>query len=202
MTATGHPEDSTVERTRQLRACFGQFATGVAVIGYHGDDGPRGVTINSFSSVSMDPPLVMVSLARQARAAEALVDRPFSISILTSAQLDLALMFAGKAMPGVEPRWVAEGSSPRLDSVAAWMQCAPWTSYDGGDHLLYLGEVEEFSARREDPLVFHRGQFKMAGVSMTYGPRILPLDGRPIAPWLDSAHRFHSATEPGALDID
>src|SRR6476661_2624053 len=87
----------------RLRACLGRFATGVAVVAFDGPDGRHGMTINSFTSVSMRPPLVLASVARKARAHDMLEDRPFSISILGAEQEAIARCFAGG--PAANVHW-------------------------------------------------------------------------------------------------
>lgn len=186
---------------RALRNCLGQYATGVAVVTYDGEGGPRGATINSFTSVSMQPPLVMVSFARSTNAARLLGDRPFVVNVLASTQLDVALQFAGRPQPGLQVPWSAAATeAPRLRGTVAWLQCRPWATYDGGDHLLFVGEVVRHDSRRGDPLLFHRGQFRMVGVGVYDLPRVVQLDGRPLAPWVGRAHRLHEISEAGLLD--
>jgi flavin reductase (DIM6/NTAB) family NADH-FMN oxidoreductase RutF len=187
--------------TRVLRGCLGQYATGVAVVTYDGEDGPRGATINSFTSVSMDPPLVLVSFARSTGAAGLLGDRPFVVNVLAAHQLDLALQFAGRPRDGLEVPWSTSAEVPRLRGSVAWLQCRPWATYDGGDHLLFLGEVVRYDSHRGDPLLFHRGQFRMVGLGVYDLPRVVQLDGRPIAPWVGHAHRIHQVSEAG-LTVD
>lgn len=186
---------------RALRTCLGQYATGVAVVTYEGDDGPRGATINSFTAVSMDPPLVLVSFARHTTAARMLGTRPFVVNVLASTQLDVALQFAGRPQTGLDVPWSPTSEVPRLRGGVAWLQCRPWATYDGGDHLLFLGEVVHHDSRRGDPLLFHRGQFRMVGIGVYDLPRVVQLDGRPIAPWVGHApHRLHEISEAGLLD--
>jgi flavin reductase (DIM6/NTAB) family NADH-FMN oxidoreductase RutF len=194
-----HDNESELDK-RAFRNCLGQFATGVAVVAYAGEDGPRGATINSFTSVSMDPPLVMVSFARRTRAASALGERPFTINVLSSNQLDVALQFAGRPTEGLMVPWSAQASVPRLRGTVAWLQCRPWATYDGGDHLLFVGRVEHYDSRRGEPLLFHRGEFRMVGISVYDLPRAVQLDGRPLAPWVGHAHRLHEVSEPGAIE--
>src|SRR4051812_30192735 len=108
---------------RAFRTCLGQYATGVAVVTYEGEDGPRGATINSFTSVSMDPPLVLVSFARPTTTARLLVDRPFVVNVLSSNQLDVALQFAGRPRPELQVPWSPSAEVPRLLGGVGWMQC-------------------------------------------------------------------------------
>jgi flavin reductase (DIM6/NTAB) family NADH-FMN oxidoreductase RutF len=181
--------------TRQLRSCFGHFATGVTVVTYFADGEARGATVNSFTSVSMDPPLLLVSLAKTARVCSALPDKPFAINVLAEDQVDLALHFAGRTRPGFEVPWVPDAAVPRLRGTVAWFTCKPWATYDGGDHRLYVGEVARYDSCRIKPLVFFTGDFRAVGLALYELPRIVPLDGRPIAEWVGLAHRLQQISE-------
>ena len=140
-----------------FRGSLGRFATGVAIVTFDGATRRHGITVNSFTSVSMEPPLVLVSIARTAKAHDELAGRPFTVNILGAEQRQLALHFAGR--PGPEPRWVEGGTAPRLSSVLAYFECKPWAEYDGGDHTLYLGEVVDFNYRNGDALAFANSTF-------------------------------------------
>ncbi|MFG1667909.1 flavin reductase family protein [Streptomyces sp. Y7] len=141
-----------------LRACMARFATGVTVVTYDGDDGPRGATMNAFTSVSADPPLVLISVARRARCHDQLQGRPFCVNILGAEQEPLARRFAG--MPGAaEPRWAPAARVPRLDNPLAWVACDPWRSYDGGDHTLVVGRVTDLCHRDGDALTYAWSRF-------------------------------------------
>lgn len=118
---------------------------------------PRGITINSFTSVSIEPPLVLVSVARRARSHEALFGRPFCVNVLAAEQAQLAHHFAGKR--NVPVAWVEGVLVPRLAGVLAHLECQPWRDYDGGDHTLFLGEVVDYDYRDGDALAFHSSQF-------------------------------------------
>lgn len=199
-TEPAHGDDRRPLDPRALRTCLAQYATGVAVVTYNSEDGPRGATINSFTSVSMEPPLVLASFARSTNAARLLENRPFVVNVLASNQLDVALQFAGKPREGLEVPWSPTATVPRLRGGVAWLECRPWATYDGGDHLLFVGEVVRHDSRRGDPLLFHRGQFRMVGVGVYDLPRVVQLDGRPVAPWVGHAHRMHEISEPGFLE--
>ncbi|MGH3518089.1 MAG: flavin reductase family protein [Haloechinothrix sp.] len=149
---------------RALRTCLGHFATGVTVITCDADGSPHGATVNAFTAVSLDPPLVLVSLDGKSKACKYLDGKPFTINVLREPQDDLALHFAGKPM-AESPQWERpnEELAPRLSASLATIACAPWRSYDGGDHVLYLGEVKEFDFRGGDPLVFYLGTFRHLG---------------------------------------
>lgn len=162
---------------RQLRNCLGHFATGVSVVTCAGPGGqPHGATVNAFASVSLDPPLVLVSLAHTTKAGRLLAGNPFTVNVLRAEQEELALHFAGRATPA-HVRWAPEDPrfAPRLADPLAYLACSPWRAYDGGDHTLYLGRVEEFGHLEGEPLVFYRGRF--AGVDHDIPRR--PKAGRP-----------------------
>ena len=145
---------------RTLRSCLGRFATGVVVVTFAVDEGPRGMTVNSFTSVSMDPPLIVVSVARRAHHHDALRGRPFCVNVLGAEQEALARQFAG-APPGAlaEPVWIEGELAPRLAGVLAHLECGAWRDYEGGDHTLFLGEVKHFDFRDGDALGFHTSGF-------------------------------------------
>jgi flavin reductase (DIM6/NTAB) family NADH-FMN oxidoreductase RutF len=181
--------------TRQLRYCFGQFATGVTVVSYESAGERRGATVNSFTSVSIDPPLILVSLARSAKACSALPGRPFMVNVLSEDQLDVALHFAGQARPGFTVPWAGDTEIPRLLGVVAWFECKPWTTYEGGDHVLVLGEIAHYDSCRKKPLLFYGANFRSVGLALYELPRIVPLDGRSIVEWIGPVHRLHEISE-------
>lgn len=150
---------------RQLRNTLGNFATGVCVITYESAGAYYGMTVNSFTSVSMDPPLVLISLMRTSRALAYLTERPFAVNIMGKDELDTVMHFAGKPLDGEPIEWVTDETAPRLNNSLAFFQCTPWAAHDGGDHVLILGKVLSYGQRDADqPLVFYRGQWKELAV--------------------------------------
>lgn len=148
--------------SKELRNCFGQFATGVTVVTWKDDEGKNcGVTVNSFTSVSLDPALALVSIIKNTNSCKALQNRSFVINILSSAQEAVAWQFAGRPNPDLVIEWDQDSpSGPRLKNVLATIECAPWAEYDGGDHVLFVGEVKDFAYDSEaDSLMFFRGKF-------------------------------------------
>jgi flavin reductase (DIM6/NTAB) family NADH-FMN oxidoreductase RutF len=109
----------------------------------------------------MQPPLVLASVARRAKAHDALEGRPFSISILGAEQEAVARCFAGG--PPVDVHWLEGEVAPRIAGSLASMECRPWRSYDGGDHTLFLGEVVGFDHRDGDALGYHASGFTIIG---------------------------------------
>lgn len=155
------PEISAPPGPGELRACMSRFATGVAVVTYVTDSGPRGATMNSFTSVSANPPLVLTSVACKARCHGYLAARPFCVNILGAEQEQLAALFAGMPAPAgaPEPQWVSGARVPRLVNPLAWVECEPWRSYDGGDHTLVLGLVTDLGHRDGDALSYAWSRF-------------------------------------------
>lgn len=149
--------------SRQLRKAFGKFATGVTVVTCDAPDGtPHGATVNAFTAVSLDPPLAQVTLIRGNKVCEYLENAPFAINILAEDQVDVALNFAGVAMKQ-EVLWRENNSVPVLEGNAATLQCQPWSIYDGGDHLIIIGEVTHIDVNDVEPLLFVSGKFRHTG---------------------------------------
>ena len=143
-----------------LRSCLGRFATGVAVVTFDGPAGVderHGITVNSFTSVSLDPPLVLVSVGKRARSHDLLRDRPFTVNVLGAEQEPIARCFAGG--PAINLFWVEGEHAPRLAGVLAHLECTPWRAYDAGDHTLFLGEVAGYDFRDGDALAFLTSRF-------------------------------------------
>ncbi|MCS0637814.1 flavin reductase family protein [Streptomyces sp. LP05-1] len=144
---------------RALRTCLGQFASGVTVVTTSDGVSVHGATVSSFASVSLDPPLVLVSLDRRSRVCQRLgAGGPFGVNVLAAGQRELALHFAGVPDARLaEVRWEGDPEAARLAGAVAYFSCRPWAAYPGGDHVLHLGEVVRFDAPGGDPLVFHSG---------------------------------------------
>ncbi len=146
---------------RLLRDALGRFATGVTVITCAGPDGPVGITANSFASVSLDPPLVLWSIARTSSRYAAFAGAGgFAIHILGADERDLAARFA-KAGSGFDGLSVStgRGGAPLIGGTLARFDCALHAGVDGGDHLIMLGRVLQASFREGAPLVFAQGHY-------------------------------------------
>ncbi|HEY3734438.1 MAG TPA: flavin reductase family protein [Streptosporangiaceae bacterium] len=151
-----------------LRRVFGAFPTGVTVVTVGGQV-PHAMTANSFTSVSLDPPLVLVCVERSAIMHESLsTEGIFGVSVLAAHQEDVARHFAN--------RWRTLGAvqfeavdwhpgrltgAPLITDARARFECELWRSYDGGDHTIFIGKLLslEWSAEHDDALLFFRGQF-------------------------------------------
>jgi flavin reductase len=156
--------------SRHLRRSVGQFVTGVTVVTYDLDGSPRGVTVNSFTSVSVDPPLILVSIARSARAAAGLSGAPLVVNVLAADQLDLARHFAGRSVQGLEIPWSPHHHPPRLRGAVAWIECRPYAEVEAGDHILFLSRVTSHRMLSREPLLFHTGRFRLVGDNVETQP--------------------------------
>lgn len=156
-TITTAEDPPTSRSRRRLRAGLSRFTTGVTVVTFHGPDGPRGFTVNSFTSVSLNPPLILVGVARGARAHSDLPGRHFAVNVLGAEQVSLAKHFAGH--DGAAPSWLESGEAPTLAGSLATFQCRPWHRCAAGDHTLHLGIVTAFDYRSGDLLGFVNGRF-------------------------------------------
>lgn len=145
---------------RKLRDIFGNFATGVTVITCRNAAGePHGATVTAFASISLDPALCQVTLARTSKVCGFLRDSPFGVNILGAEQADTALHFAGRPQsPG--PQWIEGPTAPLLRNSAATVSCIPWAQYNGGDHVIFIGEVMDATTTDRDPLLFFRSTFR------------------------------------------
>lgn len=150
---------------RDLRHAFGKFATGVTVVTCRTPDGvPHGATVNAFTAVSLDPPLAQVTLIRGNKVSGYLQDSPFAINIMSAGQLDTCLNFAGKPMKGPVAWRADEQGIPVLEGNIATLECEPWATYDGGDHLIVIGRVVALhSDDTREPLSFFGGKFREIG---------------------------------------
>lgn len=154
---------------RNLRKCLGRFSTGVTVVTYRSTEGVRGATMNSFTSVSLEPPLVLISVARTSRACASIQFQPFSVNVLSASQMDIALHFAGRTSQSIHIAWEDKDmldGTPSLAGAIAVFQCKPWRCYDGGDHVLVLGEVTSSAMREGEPLAFSDGRFMSIGLPL------------------------------------
>lgn len=162
---------------RELRNAFGQFGSGVTVVTTRGADGtPHGATVNAFTAVSLDPPLAQVTLARGSKAARLLEGEPFAINILSVGQLDTAFYFAGRPMNS-QPGWTLAGKVPVLLGNAATLECKPWNIYDGGDHVIVVGEVTALVVNEVEPLLVLGGEFRHVGDQVEGAPSAQSGDG-------------------------
>ena len=152
--------------TRAFRDALGSFATGVTVITTCAPDGsPVGLTANSFNSVSLEPPMVLWSLARASRSLPAFEQaNHWAVHVLAADQEAVSNRFArrGEDKFAGLPVERGEGDVPLLRGCAARFECRGAFRYDGGDHVIFVGEVVRFARGPAAPLVFHAGQYALA----------------------------------------
>ncbi len=150
--------------TQDFRAALGLFATGVTIVTACAPDGqPVGLTANSFNSVSLTPSLVLWSLSRQASSMPAFqAGSHYAIHILAADQRELAMRFASKGVDrfaGLNWRPGA-GGAPLLEGAAAVFECHNRSRYEEGDHVIFVGEVEQCRyTPGASPLIYHGGKF-------------------------------------------
>jgi 3-hydroxy-9,10-secoandrosta-1,3,5(10)-triene-9,17-dione monooxygenase reductase component len=156
-----------------MREVLGHFASGVTVVTADTADGPLGFTCQSFSSLSLDPPLVVFAPARTSTTWPRLREiGRFCVNVLAEDQTALSQAFARSGVDkfaGV-PWSRSRHGSPVLEDVVAWIDGELWAEYDGGDHTLVVARVLDLGAdptRR--PLLFHRGAYGLLEVSRTEG---------------------------------
>jgi flavin reductase (DIM6/NTAB) family NADH-FMN oxidoreductase RutF/DNA-binding MarR family transcriptional regulator len=167
-TANPLPANSQGDPTQDARAfrhCLGQFATGVTVITAQVGDEKAGVTANSFSSLSLDPPLILWSVGRKSRSVGVFESAShFAVNILAAEQIEVSQRFSSSEVdkfarvewqPGI-------GGAPLLDDVVASFECSTEAIHDGGDHLIIIGRVLRFAQHERAALLFAQGRYAVA----------------------------------------
>ena len=158
-----------------LRRAFGAFATGVTIVTTANQNSDVfGFTANSFSSVSLDPPLVLVNIAKSAYGLQIFTEAAgFAINILAEKQRELSNTFASRgADKFADAKWSAKTTgSPVFDGVIAWFDCEVFQQVDAGDHVILIGKVLEYGYNSDSPLAFCRGAYASFGLS----PQMLQL---------------------------
>ena len=153
----------TVASPTDFRNALGQFATGVTIVTTSDSAGaPVGVTANSFNSVSIDPPLVLWSLARSSRSMLAFEQSGgFNVHVLASHQTDLSNRFARSTTDKFKDLHYTNGTNgfPVLSEFAALYECETQYQYDGGDHVIFVGRVVDYQTNDLPVLVFHAGRY-------------------------------------------
>lgn len=153
---------------RELRSVLGAFATGVTVVTTIGDDGqPRGFTANSFTSVSLDPPLVLVCLAKGAASRPVFeAATGYAVNILAEDQREVSRVFASK----IEDRFATvpwqpgPAGNPIFAGTAAWLDCSMHRAMDAGDHVILIGQVRGYGQAPVNPLGYCRGAYITFGL--------------------------------------
>ena len=149
---------------RQFREALAQFATGVTIVTARAAHGAFiGFTANSFNSVSLDPPLVIWSLARRSRSLAVFEGTErYAINVLAHDQVELARRFSrphADRFAGVAHR-AGKGGAPLIEGCAAWLECRHHALHPAGDHMLFIGEVDGCAHRSVAPLLWHGGRYR------------------------------------------
>ena len=150
---------------RTLRDALSCFATGVTVVTCLNDSGePAGLTVNSFTSVSLDPPLLLVCVAEGAASAAALTGAAnFAVNVLQSGQQPASIRFSTRDQDrfGATPWACGEAGAPILEDSLGVFECARFAVHDGGDHHILIGRVVKASFDATvDPLLYFRGRYR------------------------------------------
>ena len=151
----------------RLRAALGGFMTGVTIVTTRDQNGrDRGMTANSFSSVSLAPPLVSVCIGRGAGSFSAFAEcGGFAVNVLSETQGELAAVFAARGVNRfASGEWRKGFGGMLLRDSVAWMDCETSAKHDGGDHLILVGHVRDFGDAPHPPLGFFRGRFVTSAV--------------------------------------
>ena len=156
----------TLNEPEEIRLAFGCYPTGVAVVTTLTPEGSRvGMTISSFNSVSLDPPLILWNIANQSCNFEAFSRAEhFVVHVLAEHQGNISARFAartGDKFEGLECTTGIAGD-PILPEFAGCFQCRTEHCYPGGDHMIIVGRVLDFEDRKLDPLIFHRSIYRRA----------------------------------------
>ena len=157
----------------ELRNAFGSFTTGVTVVATREADGtPRGFTANSFSSVSLDPPLLLVCIAKSALSLRVFQEAScFSVNILEQSQAEVSRIFASQAVDKFDRVPWDKGvfEIPLLRGSLARFTCETDRQIDAGDHAILLGKVIAFDYQNGTPLSYFRGQYGTLNISLDGG---------------------------------
>lgn len=153
--------------TRSYRDLVGRFATGVTVVTVNDAGTYRAMTANSFTSVSLDPLLVLVCVTRDASMHDPIHEAgTFAVNLLSAGQRPISELFARRGeltepMGGV-PFRIGGTGSPLIDEALGWFECEVWREYDGGDHTIFIGRVVdmELAGPTREPLLFFGGRYR------------------------------------------
>jgi len=150
----------------ELKAVMRRSAQGVTIVCTKHQDMLFGLTVSSFTSISLEPPLILVSISKKTYSHSYLADATrFSVSVLADDQAKAASVFSGRAGDPANkfkevPFIIGAEGSPLISGALCWIECERWNAYDGGDHSLIIGKVLSASVRRHaSPLVFSEGRY-------------------------------------------
>jgi len=146
---------------RELCKALGRFATGVNVVTTQHEDRTHGMTANAFVSVSLDPPLVLLSLDNRSHMHRILpATGRYGVSVLAEGQEALSNHFAGRAVDGLHINFIMRHNVPLLEGAVAYFVAQVIDIHSAGDHTLYIGRVEHFEWCDRRPLLFYAGHYE------------------------------------------
>jgi len=158
------PDDAPFD-IATFRRVAGQFVAGITVVTTASDSGFRGITANSFTTVSLAPPLVLFCLTNTSTFTPLLAQSGvFAVSVLSVKDQFLSDRFANRA-PLVDARFtgvphrIERSGAPVLSNAIAWFDCRVWADYDGGDHRIIVGEVLALGENEGEPLAYYRSRY-------------------------------------------
>ena len=143
------------------KEALSQFATGVTIVTCGSEQGPVGITVNSFTSVSLNPPLVLWSAAKDSKRHDYFANsNHFAIHVLKKQQIDLCSAFVKptQGFEAIDWQYNSHGV-PILNDCLALFECSFYSKHEGVDHTIFLGRVDGFSIDRGEPLIFLQGKY-------------------------------------------
>ncbi len=169
--ATAHDPSAIVAgmasfESGHFRHVLGHLPTGVTIVTAHGPDGPVGITANSVTSVSLDPPLMLVCVARASRTGQAILKAGrFCVNVIGAGDAETCTQFATRGADRFDGvAWHDRPGGPGLDAAMAWIECEIRDPHDAGDHTIIVAEVTAIDAADAvTPLVFFRGAYGTFG---------------------------------------
>jgi flavin reductase len=174
----------TVSDQRRFRDALGTFATGVTIVTTRSAEQVHGMTANGFMSVSLEPALVVVSVAMRARMHDLLCDTGrYGVSVLAREQEHVSHHFAGRPDERSEIALIEVGGVPLVDRAITHVVARVVDAHPAGDHTLFVGEVEHFEHRPGEPLIFHSGTYRSLMSS--------PGDPTQSDEWAGELHTWH-----------
>ena len=156
-----NPDSGKPFTSKDYRRALGRFATGVSVVTTQHNGRIHGMTANAFVSVSLEPPLVLLSLDNRCHMHQILpVTGLFGVSVLAEGQEAISNHFAGRTVDGAHIRFVTRREVPLLEGAVAYFVARVVNIHSAGDHTLYIGHVEHFESCEGRPLVFYAGEYE------------------------------------------
>lgn len=145
-----------------FRQVMGRFLTGVTVVSVEDEEGVHGMTASSFLSVSLNPPLVLVSVDHRAHTLARIQKAGrYAVSFLAEGQEGLSNHFAGRPQAGLDVAWQrGESQTPVLAGALGWVDCTLVDAHVAGDHTLFIGQVEALAAGDGQPLAYFSGRYR------------------------------------------